>query len=179
MKSGRRQRAGSRPGQTAPTGGTHRARPGEGARDRGGSSGLPAETTRGEGPSSAAASSQASRYRKYRLPLIKYRLEKFPGFYYIYSFSFFFPFFFLQCLSSSFFLSRFFELSFFFDDNSSGAGLMGSNLVTFMNLWICRKVERATGKGGLTLFLSHTTVIYDIHHDLSFLSLFFLTSFHL
>ena len=85
---------------------------------------------------------------------------------------FFLSFFFLQCLSSSFFCLV--SLNYlFFDDNSSGAGLMGSNLVTFMNLWICRKVERATGKGGLTLFLSHTTVIYDIHHDLSFLSLFF------
>ena len=92
---------------------------------------------------------------------------------------FFLSFFFSSMFKLFFFFVSFLWIIFFFDDNSSGAGLMGSNLVTFMNLWICRKVERATGKGGLTLFLSHTTVIYDIHHDLSFLSLFFLTSFHL
>ena len=58
---------------------------------------------------------------------------------------------------------------------------MGSNLLTFMNLWICRKVEKKRGGEGLISLSLSTTMIYDIYHDIFPLSLSLsasLPSFH-
>lgn len=66
-------------------------------------------------------------------------------------------------------------------DNSSATEPMGSNLLTFMNLWICRKVEKKRGGEGLISLSLSTTMIYDIYHDIFPLSLSLsasLPSFH-